>query len=483
MLHANSPDDHRSLPRRLPAADDAYAGPKARQLRRPAAARVLCCAWGTARLATAGGFTWLPDGKTLVTARHGKLLFWDATTGRLTKELTTPIATPEYLSFRYDLDCSADGKKLVCAGRNGHFCVCDLETGTFVSSPVPPPRTDYRQESVAIAPNGSLVAAVDEVWGRLSLWDAATCQLQTTMELPKRGDGLVAPAFTADGKTVAVAARIHIVLVAVDGSHPPHVIAGAHEDRVQSLVFTSDGTRLISSGMGEQPQIRIWDVAKRELLRQLSLPAGLEGGCLVSLAADDKTLVSLHGDRTLVWDLTKDVPVRTLDGLAWPTMRGKALVDPRGKYLATAPRAKTFVATWDLATGKPLLAPASRHSSSIMDGVFSEGGRMIATGGSDNEVHLWNAESGEHLRTIRNKDGWIRGLAFHDDDRRLLVTAESHELGAGYFGVLFAFDVATGRQLFEAQLPERAASMSLAPSGKTVAVVTRHLGEDGGAAA
>jgi len=448
---------------------------------------------GSTRLAASGGFTWLPDGKTLVTAKHGKVLFWDATTGRLTKELTTPIVVPDGMSFRYDLACSADGKKLVCAGLTKQICVWNLETGKVLLSPVPDKH--YKSlETVAMDSMGTIIAAVDDAAGDVKFWESYNCGLYKIISLRTRYDGNVTPAFSANGKIVAVAAARDgsIMLAPVDGVEPPKRIEGVHDVRVHSLAFTKDGAHLVSAGAGapqvvkdglretDRPQIRIWNAATMKMIRELPVPPDVSGGCLATLAPDDKTLISLHGDRTLVWDLSADIPPRALEAWGFPTSGTKLRIDPLGKYVAATHLSKMYAGIWDVATGKPLFAP-QRHSSFVTTAAFSKQGRTIATGGADNAVHLWNAQTGEHLRTIRNEGGWIRGLAFHDGDHRLLVSAEAIVPGTlESRGALLGFDVTTGQKLFESELPERGAALSLSPTETLLAVVSRNVDDGGG---
>jgi WD40 repeat protein len=442
---------------------------------------------GSTRLAANGGFTWLADGKTLATARQGELVLWDVTAGEATKRLPLPLPVPERMSFfRYDLACSGDGKKIVCSGRSGQFCVVDLETGNIASSEVIVGRGEYRLENVAINPQGTVVTAVDHSTGKLSIWDATTCKLERVIDLPDRADGLVAPMFTEDGETVAIASRTKLFVVAVDDSRPLVVIAKAHASGIDSFAITGDGSKLISSGRGlpkdalekgvevDETQIRIWDVATKQMSQELILPSGMTGSCLVTLTPDEKALVSLHTDRALVWDLAKASIMRTLENARLPNWHAKIQVDPHGEYIAAAPMSKSFVSVWDLATGEPQLSPDHRHSAHITAVAYSRDGRTIATGGADNEVRIWNARTGEHQRTLRNEGGWIRGLQFHEGDSRLLVSAELEKSG-----LLLDFDVATGKSIFESDLPEKGGSLSLSPNGKLVAVVNRNLAAGG----
>src|SRR5437773_39168 len=105
---------------------------------------------------------------------------------------------------------------------------------------------------------------------------------------------------------------------------------------------------------------------------------------------------------------------------------------------------KTSVQSGVDAAGDPLPAGAVRrmgtaqlrHGSRIMALAYSPNGRILAAGGGDDPVRLWDTDTGKEIRTI--KETWVSALAFSP---RGSVLA-----GAGAFKTIRLWEVATGKE-------------------------------------
>ena len=125
---------------------------------------------GTSRLQARGGFGWLPDGKSLVTMRHGTIFFWDLEGGHCRETMLAPFS-----GYRCELALAKDGKRLVCTGGDdGRVAVWDLENVKLTAAPDLPPGSHEINSRPAFAPDGQSIVTLDESIGRLRLWDAAT---------------------------------------------------------------------------------------------------------------------------------------------------------------------------------------------------------------------------------------------------------------------------------------------------------------------
>jgi WD40 repeat protein len=121
-----------------------------------------------------------------------------------------------------------------------------------------------------------------------------------------------------------------------------------------------------------------------------------------------------------------------------------------------------WVRLWNADTGQPIGQPLKGHTGTVNAVAFSADGHRLASASDDHSVRLWNADTGQPLRTLIGHTGAITGVAFSPDGR-LLVSGGDHTIRL--------WDVATGKPRGEPLTGEMKSVFSVAfsPDGHRLA--------------
>ena len=225
----------------------------------------------------------LDDGRKLVTgSRAGLVKVWDLKTRKMLLDEGT------HTSWVSSLAISPDGRRIASGG--GKFVhLLDARTGdlvTLLGNPSSrsrvPTHTDVI-ESVDFSPDGQFIASASRD-ATVRIWNVPASDVS---ELPRidtykrfKYPGIIKQAlFSPDGELIAVGGTARTIVLASAKDGRTLATLKGHESEILDLAFSPDGTRLASAGGGnwdpdKKGEIKIWDVARRKLLSDLS---GFEG--------------------------------------------------------------------------------------------------------------------------------------------------------------------------------------------------------------
>ncbi len=184
------------------------------------------------------------------------------------------------------------------------------------------------------------------------------------------------------------------------------------------------------------------------------------GVTALALTSDGSKLVvavqsPTTGDVLNVWDIDRQVKLRSISGANCPPA---VAISPDNRLLASTDSGFWKPALWDLGTGKKLRELAG-HDISTRGVVFAPDGRLMATGGDDGTVKLWDPQTGMLVHSFDNERSGLDfgaaapgndfdyGLAFSPDGQTLAAgahdgtvkfwnvsTAQAHECPCGTLG-------------------------------------------------
>jgi WD40 repeat protein/tRNA A-37 threonylcarbamoyl transferase component Bud32 len=180
-----------------------------------------------------------------------------------------------------------------------------------------------------------------------------------------------------------------------------------HDDAVQAVAFSPDGSRIVSAGA--DGVVQVWD--RQSLHAVLTLRGHTAAVTAVAFSPDGRRLATGSADGSLyLWNSASGEPVAVWRGHGGP-ITGVAF-DPAGRRLVSTGSGKPALGElklWDAASGKVL---ATQTWSALLAAVvFSPDGRFLVTAGHDGQGIVWDADT---LKDIGTLDGQNARKAIDD---------------------------------------------------------------------
>jgi len=343
---------------------------------------------------------------------------------------------------------SPDGKWIASACWDGTVKLWDATTGKEI-------RTFDMGQTVlglAISPDARRIYASDDR-GEVRAWDVSTGGVLKSWQLHTELWGIV---LSPDGKLLAWWSKDGFNVCdafTFDFASREFLKAGGWNEPIYRLVFTPDGSRVVTRGSDNL--VRVWEIATGAMT-SLAGPDGepLNGAVAVDPKGEE-VAASCDQGHIARWKLR--------DGTPLPTLEDEGQVEdiafsPDGKLVAT-------VAGWirlrARATGQVVHELEHDSVSSI---AFAPDGTWLASGGEDGSVRIWDVSTGaQRLGEERLPD--VPDLAVSEDGT-WAVTALGAEARV--------WDTATGapRRRFT-RGDDSVDSVQITPDGKVQSLCTK----------
>jgi WD40 repeat protein len=293
-----------------------------------------------------------PDERSAAVLQENRAIrYLDVRTGTV-RALPAPVRPDRAVAFL------PDGRSLVTGAEDHSLRIWSVRTAQ-------PTRSlrghTARLCGLALARDGRLLASASAD-GNVRLWELPSGRLRHSIRLPRRAPCCLALA--PDGRALAVGddeGRIRLWDVVTGKERGSWVGHGAP---VRSLAFVQDGKGLLSTGSGTEP-VRAWDVTSHALLR------------------------------------------------TWPGQRYDtvAAVSLDGRWAVFASTGPPTLRLWDVGACAERTPPGWRAVPPALALALSPDGKQVATGGQDENVHLWDVSTGKLLRRLQGREP-VRALAY-----------------------------------------------------------------------
>eukprot|EP00753_Platysulcus_tardus_P020616 PLAT8282.1.p1 GENE.PLAT8282.1~~PLAT8282.1.p1 ORF type:complete len:625 (-),score=294.66 PLAT8282.1:68-1903(-) len=258
----------------------------------------------------------------------------------------------------------------------------------------------------------------------------ATCSRDCTLRVWDAADySVLAKAFVRDAGSPTCLAYSMDTLISgwedgkvrchrADNGELLYEIENVHRGGVTALQL-SRNQRFIVTG-GTEGDVRVWELRSRELVSHLK--EHTMRVTQLALFDDDMHVLSCSRDRSfLLWDLRKEKRIsnhtQRMGGI-------NCIVLSRDQTRVLSVGQEKKITYWDLRTPDPikLISPAHRDEATCI--ALSRNGRLLATGGTDQVIKLWDYDSGELIQSSGAHSGLVHALYFSPDDRQLVSVSE-----------------------------------------------------------
>lgn len=238
-----------------------------------------------------------------------------------------------------------------------------------------------------------------------------------------------------------------------------------HEGRVEDVAFSPNGALVAAAGW--DGTVRIWNVATGRQEHVLQGYRGIPGG--VAFSPDGRSVVCGGLDCVVrIWDLSTEQsrtlrdpslegpdpgvtnirmfpdaarPGEETDGVSHSWSLRCVAYNPDGSLIASGGD-DFLIKLWDAESGK-LRATLAGHSSSVLSIEFARSGDRLISGASDKTIRQWD------VRNLRDVREWMPPLEGHN----LGVTCVTYDrsgrrfASASYDGPIKIWDAQTGKEL------------------------------------
>ncbi|KAF5335874.1 hypothetical protein D9758_017233 [Tetrapyrgos nigripes] len=430
-----------------------------------------------------------PDGKRIVSGSDDSTIrIWDASTGEL---ICKPLQGHE--GWVYSVKISPDGTRIASGSKDKTIRIWNAFTGPAIGQPFQGHSGSVR--SVAFSPDGTKIVSGSED-NTIKIWDATTGnKIGQFFDLD---EWVTSVSFSPDGAKIASAAggviiwdaKIKSVLWQIKercwqlafSADETRIVSAfgqtmeiwdantgtavgqpyqGHEDDINSVVFSPDGSKIISGS--DDQTVRIWD--------SHILPVVYEPGCghqggitCVAFSSDGARIVSSSYDKTIrIWDAyTGNAIGKPFLGHAHGVP--SVAFSPDGARIASGSYDNT-IRIWDTDTGSAIGEPLLGHADGVTSVAFSLDGARIASVSYDNTIRIWDAESGNAIgEPLLGHTDCIRSVVFSSNGTLIVSGSDDNTIRI--------WDSSTGNAIGQPLLGHKGRVHSVAFSSNGVRIVS-----------
>ncbi|KAH9943034.1 WD40 repeat-like protein [Epithele typhae] len=237
--------------------------------------------------------------------------------------------------------------------------------------------------------------------------------------LQEHTGGVTCVAWSPDGLLIASGAEDNEIILRDGNTGDPVATLSGHKEALWAVAFSPDSERLASGG--QDGVTLLWDLATRMIVVVLE-PKHLGAVQTLQYSSDNTRLLTTTIDSfPRIWDAARGTLLHALEGHTGIVMC--ATFSPDGALVGSA-AADYTARLWDAPTGATLHVLRA-HTGVIWSLAFAPDGARVATGSDDTTARVWDTSNGKELVIVGGHQGPVWAVAFAPVHGRQLLSASN----------------------------------------------------------
>lgn len=391
-----------------------------------------------------------PDGQQLAIATESEVAVWEIDTARKKYDVQTPVKGIERVAF------STDNRYLAIAGHYDNVLLYNVEKAKSIEVPA----NDTLNELVAFSPDGKTLAIESNHSDGIIFVDTSSGKKTGEWTIPNQ-NSVHDVEFSPDGKRIGIGGRDDkIYLLDAQTKRTERELTCEEANELEYLGFSSDGkyimAKLQSNKMDEQHRVlsrdifMAWDVENGEVVytkkvanqrdtpeEQFQPISAIKSHFQMDQDPDKYVFMDDSGN----WELINFVSQTSVGKKqVFGSMGSRFIYNPTRRILALRSGQKIALHKW---SQQSKALDEKGHSGSVEILRFSKSGGLLATGGQDRTVRLWNVGAGKETRLLSGFEADLVDVGFLQDDNHLVVTSGN---------TLQVFELQSGKEICRASI-------------------------------
>ncbi|MBE9042693.1 pentapeptide repeat-containing protein [Oscillatoriales cyanobacterium LEGE 11467] len=283
--------------------------------------------------------------------------------------------------------------------------------------------------SMSLSRDGKILAAGDTS-GKIYVWQVAEGKLEPHLIHQAHSHWVRTVAVSANGAFVASGGEDRFVYVWNVKDDHAFPFRGSHSQRLRAVAFSPGNNHLLASA-GDDGHVILWDIRSRRSIARYILPN--DKICALAFSSDGKFLVSASEKGQIAVhaiDSTDNYGQFSQPQVFQDDCQGKLqaiALSPDDRILATGGD-DGYIRLWNISTGHLIGESELHHTDWIRSIAFSPDGKNIASSGEDFAVKIWDSQTGRYLNTFFGHQGRVWAVVFDSESEYLFSAGDDQTL-------------------------------------------------------